>query len=320
MKNFFLSLWESKGTIIGGALVLFLVFNAGRCSAQELVIATGNLKTGTYSKMFSELNRYCQPSTIGIMIKQRETSGSPENLDLLLGNKVNGAILQSDLLFAARAADESKTAQIKTLFGLHPEELHWVARADVKKEGGYGFGSVKIGGQKVEFKTLTDLMGRPVGAVGGSVLSAQVVSQLAGLNLQVQQFDNNDQLKAALLDGKVDAILVVGGAPHPLVASLSKDYRLLPMDPAMQDRVKDVYTKTKVGYENLGQAGVPTVATQALFVTRVYSSDKMNKVLATLRKCMKDNLGDIKDALGTHAKWQDVDAANDGKWPVYQFK
>lgn len=83
--------------------------------------------------------------------------------------------------------------------------------------------------------------------------------------------------------------------------------------------VKDVYQPTVVGYDNLGQAGVPTVSTQALFVTRTYESAGMKSTLVKLRSCMKKNLPELKDATGTHAKWQDVQANDDGKWPVYEL-
>lgn len=289
--------------------------------AQELIVATGNLKSGTYSQMFTELNKYCQPSTIGIMIKQRETTGSVENLSLLLGNKVNAAWLQSDLLFMARAMDRSKTEPIKTIVGLHPEEVHIVARADTKKEGGYGIGSFKVGGTTVTYNTLNDLKGRPIGAVGGSVVTAKLISQMAGLDFNVIEYANNEALKAAIIANEVDAAVIVGGAPHALVASLSRQFRLIPIGQDTAEKLKDVYQYgSKLSYDNLGQAGVPTVATQALFVTRRYESAKMTATFAKLRKCFKDNLGDIKDALGTHAKWQDVQAANDGKWPLYEFQ
>lgn len=311
---------------LSGAFLMFLVgfalaaFLGRTAHAQALMVATGNLKTGTYSKMFTELNRWCQPSTIGIGISQRETSGSTENVALLLNNQVNAAIVQSDLLFFSKAANTRGIDRIKTLFGLHPEELHFIARADTKTEGGWGVGKLKFGGQQVSYTTLADLKGRPIGAVGGSVLSARVVSQFAGLDLKVVEFPNNDALKSALLEGKVDAILVVGGAPHALVASLDKNYRLLPVGQDTQARLKDVYAPTSVGYDNLGQAGVPTVNTLALFVTRTYESQGMRTALLNLRRCMKNALPEIKDALGTHAKWQDVKADDDGKWPVYDLK
>ena len=303
------------------ALAALTALGIAKCaSAQELIVATGNLQTGTYSKMFTEITRYCQPSTIGIMIKQQQTTGSVENLSLLLDNKVNGAWVQSDMLFLRKAQDKSKTEPIKTLVGLHPEELHFVARADTKTEGGVSLGKFNVGGSKVTFNTLGDLRGRAVGAVGGSFVSLQLVSQNAGLDLQPVEFPNNDALKAALLGGQIDAALIVGGAPHPVVASLTKQFRLLPVGQDTAMKLKDVYDPILVSYDNLGQASVPTLATQALFVSRLYSSEKMNATLGKLRKCIKDNIPELKDALGTHPKWQAVTVENDGKWPLYPVK
>jgi hypothetical protein len=238
-----------------------------------------------------------------------------ENLQLLLNNKVNGAIIQSDLLFMSRAMNPEKTRNIVTLFGLHPEEVHFVATTAVKKEGGV----LGIGARKFTYNTVSDLAGRHVGAVGGSVVTAKLISQIAGYDFVVDEFTNNDALKKALLDGDVDAIVVVGGAPHPLVASLGREYRLLPMGQDTQVKLKDVYQPSRVDYDNLGAAGVNTVATQALMVTRTYTSPTMLQAMAKLRKCEKDSLGDLKDALGTHAKWQDVTVNNDGKWPLAEL-
>lgn len=312
-----LGMWALKGAVIV-ALIAGGVKLASAQVASELIIATGNLKSGTYSQMFSELNRFCQPSTIGIMIKQRETTGSVENMNLLLTNKVNGAIMQSDLLFLARSQDKTKTEPIKTLFGMHPEELHFIARSDVQKTGKLcvkGYGSCDT----IEYKTLGSLKGRTIGAVGGSVMSANVVSQFAGLDLNVQEFANNDALKAALLENKVDAILVVGGAPHALVASLDTRFRLLPVGQDTQAVLKDIYAPALLSYDNLRQGGVPTLTTQALFVTRTYNSAKMIDTLSKLRKCAKDSIPELKDALGTHAKWQQVEVGADGKWPLYDL-
>ena len=53
--------------------------------------------------------------------------------------------------------------------------------------------------------------------------------------------------------------------------------------------------------------------------TRTYRSKTMVDQLAKFRACFENKLGDIQDKTGTHPKWQDVDAANLGKWDVYAF-
>jgi TRAP-type uncharacterized transport system substrate-binding protein len=283
-------------------------------SAQEFVVATGDSKGGsTYSKMFNELNKACSKS---IQMTEQQSTGSIANLDMLIGNKVNAAMVQADMLFFNKSTDEAKVANIKTLVTLYPEELHFVARGDVKKEGGF----MGIGANKVVFNTINDLASRPVGAVGGSVLSGRVVSSQSGLNFQVVEYPNNDALKAALLDGKIDAILVVGGAPHSLISSLDQRYKLLSVPIDMQKKLSGVYSPTKLSYSNLNQAGVTSVATQSLLVARTYKSPAMTAQMSKLRSCFKNEAGNIADKIGTHAKWQLVDVNDQGKWAYYDLK
>lgn len=289
----------------------------GPAFAQEsFVVATGD-PAGTYSQVFKQLAQRCGVAETGLNLVERNTTGSAQNVELLTGNQVNAAYIQADMLFWTRKNDEAKVANIKTLFGLHPEDLHFVARADTKKEGGYGIGKLKIGGESIEFKSLADLAGRPVGAVGGSVLSGRVVAGFSKLNFTIREYPNNAALTEALLKGEVDAILAVGGTPLSVVSGLDQRYRLLPVSPETQKAVADVYSPTKVSYSNLNQAGVTTVSTQALFATRTYRSSAMNANLARLRACFTAKLGDIQDTRGTHGSWQKIEAGNDGKWPLY---
>lgn len=295
---------------VAAALVLF----AGQAFSDTFNIATGDSKGGsTYSQMFREYLELC--GNVLPMVEV-ETTGSVKNVELLVANSVNAAFLQSDLLAFRRLTDEASVANIRTLFALHPEELHFVARADVKKEGGF----MGIGSQSVSYNVISDLAGRPVGAVGGSVLSGRVVASQSGINFQVVEFENNQALLEALLSGKVDSILVVGGAPHKLVKALDQRYKILSVPADVQKKLAGVYSSAKVSYGNLNQAGVDTVSTEALFVTRTYRSPDMQRNLSELRQCFIDKLPTIQDKRGTHAKWQVVDSANTGKWVWYDLK
>lgn len=296
-----------------GAAVAMLAAVAVAQAQEAFTVATGDSKSGsTYSQMFREFTARCSAA---MPLRERETKGSVENVDLLTGNQVNAAIVQSDLLFFTRMTDEAKVANVKTLVGLHPEELHFIARGDVKKEGGF----MGFGGKDVVFKSVEDLRGRNVGAVGGSVLSGRVFSAQSGLNFNVLTFPDNNALTTALLNGQVDTILVVAGAPSKTLQALDGRFRVLPVTPAVAQKVAAVYSPAKLSYANMGAAGVPTVATQALLVTRVYRSTQTQGQLAKLRECFNEQLGNIQDATGTHPKWQTVDAANKGKWAYYDL-
>jgi TRAP-type uncharacterized transport system substrate-binding protein len=305
-----------KKTLIAlASLIALSVF------AQEaLVVATGDLTPdpsaggrpkSTYAAMYRDLIRAC--SNV-VPLQERTSTGSPMNLQLLADKEVDGAIVQGDLLTFIDQTDPAKVANVKTVFALAPEELHFIARADVKKEGGImGYGATKV-----EFKTLADLQGRKVGGVGGSILSGRVVAKQSGLNFQMVDAGNNENLQKMLLEGQFDAILVVGGAPHGLVKTLDARFRLLPISSETAEKLK-AYTKATLSYANLNQAGVPTVQTQALLVSRVFRDPEMLNKLSKFRACFKSSVYKLQDAKGTHPKWGQVDPANEGKWAYYEL-
>lgn len=293
-------------------LILFaaLAFASLTASAQQMQVGTGS-PTGTYSTMFKQLAGKCG---INVAMIERNTTGSPENVDLLLGNSINAAFVQPDVLFLRAKTEE--LGNVKTLLALHTEAVHIVVKAGAgTKQGGFA----GIGANTVEFTTLEQLAGRKIGAYGGSLVTAQVVRLQSEIPYNVVPFENEAGLKAALAKGDVDAALFVGGQPLGTVANLGNDYRLLAMAPATVEKLKGVYKPARLNYRTMGAAGVPTVAMEALFVTREYKTERMTASLAALRSCALASLDDLKETTGTHPAWQNVEAGNKGKWAWYDL-
>lgn len=302
--------------VLASAVFVLAACGSNTARAENLILATGDLKGGsTYATMGEELVKMCGA---GQVVTQHTTGGGTTNRELLLGNKVTMATMQSDMLEFTRRTDPAKTQNIRTLVNLHAEEVHFIARADVKKEGGYAFG---IGAKAVSFNTLADLAGRNVGAVGGSVDSASVISNVSGLKFGVQRMPDNEALKKALLEGKFDAIVVVAGAPSKLVSTLPASFKLLPVPKDVVDKLvaSKLYSAAKLSYENINAVGVDTVSVQSVIATRVYRSAATTQKLKAFRQCFQDKIGDIQDARGTHPKWQDVDASKTTGWQWYDL-
>lgn len=295
----------------GLALAVIMV---GAAQAQSLVVATGNPKL-TYSRMFNELRSQCQ----SVDMKEVTTDGSNTNLDDLEQNKVNAAIVQTDALFW-RSKSEDDLNNVRTLFALFPEEVHVIARADGVHVGGMSLGGFSIGGKQVVFNNIGDLAGHNVGAVGGSSLTAEVIRALTGIKYNIVQLSSNDEAKSALQSGKIDAFIAVGGAPLSTVTELDQNYKLLSVTPQQQAQLSKVYKAARVSYGNLGQRGLPTIATEALFVSRVYTSDQKVDQLKRLRACEAQALPALHDQIGTHPKWQQVQVGNKGLWTYYDIK
>jgi TRAP-type uncharacterized transport system substrate-binding protein len=270
----------------------------------QLIVATG-IEGLTYSKTFREFKDRCEP----VVLQEKNTTGAVQNVDMLVGNQVNVAYGQLDILFMRSLTDNVTT--IKTLFALYPEEVHVVALANsLLKEGGMaGFGA-----KQVVFNRVEDLAGRRVGAWGGSVVTAKLIKLQGNVAFEVNEYTDDKAAKAALDKGEVEALVVVGGQPLGFVTSLSRNYKLLPFSDELQGKLANVYTKSRLNYGNVGATGVQTVATEAGLYAREYKTPRMVAALAAMRQCFYDSLDDLKETTGTHPKWQMVDATNKGKW------
>lgn len=289
------------------ALFALLSFAAG---AQQLQVATGG-PSGTYSAMLKQLTAVCGT---GVALIETNTSGSQDNINRLIGNQVNAAFVQSDVLYL-RARTED-LGNVKTLLALHPEQVHIVARAASGiKEGG----TMGIGAKEVVFTDLASLAGRRVGAAGGSQVTAQVIRLQSEIAYNVVPFDKDADVLKALTEGQIDAAILVGGAPLGTVSGLGPQFKLLPISAPVIEKLKGVYRPARLNYSKMNAAGVATVSTDALFVTREYKTHKMTEGLAKLRSCALGALDEMKETTGTHPAWQFVDGANKGKWPYYEL-
>lgn len=298
------------GWLVKAIFVMVIVaFCMPKGHAQSLVIATGG-PAGTYHAMYKEFDARCGNGDL----KEVASSGSNDNIDKLVANQVNGAFVQTDVIyFRSKTEDLSK---VKTLFSLHSEQVHLIARAEGVQQGGF----MGIGAKTIHFNTITDLAGRNVGGAGGSILTAKVIKAQSGVNFNVTEFPSNKAALEALQAGQVDGVIIVGGEPMAEVAALPATYRLLPIPAPIQDKLKAVYQPARLSYRNLNAAGVPTVSIKSLFVTREYKSAKFVNALTALRACFAKNIDDLQETTGTSPAWQSVDAKDQGKWTWYDLK
>ncbi len=282
--------------------------------AQQLTVATG-AQGGTYSTMYREINGQCMNT---LTLVEKNTSGSLENAELLLGNKVNVGFVQLDVLaYLQRTQDLS---MVKTIFALHPEQVHIVTKNAVRKVGGTRIGSFSMGGKEVAWTSVEDLSGAKVGAVGGSIVTANVIRLQSEIPYQVVEFKSNDEMLAALNSNAIDAFLSVGGQPLGVIQGLDSSYKLLAFPDTIRERLKSLYTKASLNYNNLQASGIPSVSIDSLLVSRNYTTAKYITALSSLRICIVENLDELKDTTGTHPAWQRVEASNKGSWAWMDLK
>lgn len=282
----------------------------------QIVIATGS-GAGTYNKMLAEFAPLCT----GVTIVGQTSAGSVANLDALIGNQINAAFVQEDVLFSRAMKPGANLGNVKSLFAFHPEEVHFVALAQSKVlvEGDGVLGRFKK--QPKVFTSVTDLESFRVGAVAesGSAVTADLFRRQSEIGYKVVEFDKVDTLVGALTRGEVEAIVLVGGQPLGDVAKLGPEFKLLTVSEAIQKRVSGVYAPANVSYSKMKASGVPTVATRAVLATRSYKSGPMLASIAAVRACLMANVASLQDTTGTHPKWQQVDPADHGRWAWYEL-
>jgi TRAP-type uncharacterized transport system substrate-binding protein len=295
-----------KYVLIAAALTMSI----GAIAQTQLKVATGG-STGTYSRMFKEFQGVCKDEIMQIEVPSK---GSVDNMDKLLGNEVNGAIVQTDVLFY-RARNEDLSG-VKTLFSLYPEEVHIITASvsPIKVGGTMGFGA-----KPLQLNSVNDLSGQRIAAWGGSIVTAQVIRLQSEINFQVAEVADFKSAKAALEAGEVAAIIMVGGQPMTDVQSLNNAFKFLAFPEATMGKLKSVYVPAKLNYSGMGQggSGVQTIATESLYVTRSYKTDKYVTALGALRTCFKNSLPELQETTGMHKKWSSVKSDNTGKWAFY---
>ena len=263
---------------------------------KPLIVSTGDPR-GTYVLFFNEIVRVCpQPPLRGMT-----SSGSLENLERVINNQVSLAFAQSDVLYAKRLIEHDPSVeQVRTFLVLYLEEVHILVRTS-----------------SASIRAFSDLAGKRIGTYGvGRVTSRILFAKTKVQPASLQDLDGPSDAIRELGD-TVDAVIGVGGKPLPWVTGLSSGYKLIPFN--MYADVSNIYVRGRLEYSNLGQLGpVETVAVPSLLITRDYKKPEITKPLLQLRGCIVKNLEALRDTVGNHPKWGEVNPTQKGPLPFFQ--
>lgn len=279
--------------------------------SQQVKVATGGPK-GTYHALFANIAEKCGEQMAMVEVP---SDGSITNLDKLAGKEVGAAFMQTDVLFAS--AQGRDLGNIKTLVAFNKESVHVITgnASGLRTSGNM----VGMGKQDIVFNTAEDLSGYKIAAAGGSVVTAQLIKLQGQINWSVVPVADNDAALAAVKAGQVQAAVLVGGQPMPIVKGLTSGVKLLPFKPATVELLKTVYTPQKLSYTQLSTNAVSSIATDALLVTRTVNTPERLAALGSLRACISKHVPEWQDADGAHPAWSEVDINNKGKWPYYDL-
>lgn len=291
-------------------IALAMLAITATAQAQQVKVATGGVK-GTYHALFANIADKCGSEMAMIEVP---SSGSLENLDKLSGKEVGAAFMQTDALFAS--AQGRDLGNIKTLVAFNREAVHVIvlSNSGIKSGGTLGFGA-----KDVVINNAEDLSGMRIAAAGGSMITAQLVRLQGQLNWTVVPVADNDAALAALKSGQVQGVVMVGGQPLGNVKALGSEFKLIGFRPQTMELLKTVYVSDKLSYPKISSGAVPTIATEALLVTRTYNTPDKLKMLSDFRACVYKNVPEWQDADGAHPAWGQVDINNHGKWAYYDL-
>ena len=262
------------GTGLGASLMSGLVPKALHAQARtQLFIGTAG-KGGVFYPLGTAMADIISKYGADLDAMAPQTSGTAENMKLLQEGKIELALAQSDMAWAAtqgRLAGVPKRVAVRNLLGAHAKYLHLVTLADrgiaeVRDLRGRRL-SVGIAGSETELKTL-----RVLEAHGVSPYDLAVRAQL-------------DEREAArrLLDGTIDAFALDDAAPSLVVRELATRrarLRLLPTGDAVAkitERHGPFYfvgSIPKGTYAGIDH-DVPAAAAETLFVAHEVMAEEL---------------------------------------------
>jgi uncharacterized protein len=270
---------------------------------KEIIIATGSA-TGTYYRFAGDMKGMLSQS--GIKITPQNSNGSVDNLQKLADNaegNVSMAIVQADLLgFIKRSQNPELTnigGKIRLIAPLYKEDVHILARSSVR--------------------TLADLNGKTIaiGAVGsGSWLTASNIFGIMKVVPQKTLRITPEEGVLAVLSGKADAMVFVGGSPVKLFTNIDslaghKEYQKMVASVHLlgvnDKKLLSEYSLTTIpaGTYKFMKYPVSTISVLSLLVS--YDNGMANRCgyITKFYDELNGKLGQLK-SFG-HTKWKEVE-------------
>lgn len=296
---------STRTPITACALIVSALVSGGQTQSTPNVMNVATSPNGsTAADMFRDLGRVC---TSAAFLRQRQTSGSVENIELLLDNKVALAFVQLDVLKARDQIDQDPRAKdLRVLLPLNFDEIHLIVKRPTKDVFGRVKGITAFGGLK----------GKRVGAWGGSVITAQILKAKAKNDYTIVALNDRAAALAALNAGQIDAVLAVVGQPADWVNTLNPAvFTLVPLD-IPQGSLNGFYRPARLLYPKLGVA-INTYSVQRLLITRNFKTPERRVPLLAYQKCALAKLTTLQETEGMHPKWNDV-TFKERDWPVFK--
>lgn len=278
--------------LLGVVVVAALVLTAGGVFAQDMGIVTGSTK-GTYYQF--GLNLAELGKTRGIKLRVDDSPGSIHNVYAVFkAPKTQLGIVQSDVLaFVAKIGTDPQLKRIaektKLVFPLYNEEVHLLARSDVKDFDDLANRAVAIGDEG-----------------SGIYLTARLLFELSGVEPRDMVPVGPVEALALLKQGKIDAMFYVAGLPVKLFAEDVTAADGLRLVPITNKSVLEFYPATRIPAKTYSwqDKDVDTAAVKAVLISYDFRGGNCENV-GKMSRIVYDNLEWLRE--NGHPKWKVVD-------------
>ena len=287
---------------IGGFAIFMACCTAYAATAQSAVelanrntvgIISGSVK-GTYARFAQDMADVLDQDG-ELRVLSMLGKGSVQNIaDLLYLKGVDFAIVQSDVLesYRSRGVVPDIDDRISYITKLYNEEIHLVARRDIKSLDDLAGQVVNVGPEK-----------------SGTEMTSRIVIKALGLDVETINMNNTESLKS-LRAGDIAAAFFVVGKPATYFKELPKSAGLHFLTIKPRGGLGDVYLKTTLGssdYPNLIGSGrkVDTIAVGAVLAVYQWrpNTDRYRRSAQFIDRFFS-NLDILKT--GYHPKWKEV--------------
>ncbi|HEX4600639.1 MAG TPA: TAXI family TRAP transporter solute-binding subunit [Gemmatimonadales bacterium] len=305
---------RSCSWVVAIALAIGMLAPPASGQTRDTLIFAYASGSGTYAAMTKEVRDVCKDEITIVEGTSPTIGGATTNLEALMNNKVSAALMHSDVVYARAQADPA-VRKLQTLVALYPEDIHVLVLRNSR---------TKHFLKRIEFTTLSDLAGYKVGAAGGGVITARILTGQGEGHFDVVELASGKEVLPALDAGDIQAAIFVGGAPLPNLEKLTADqYKLIPIGETISSHLTGVYRPTIINYTNLNSGDIKTMAPTAIVLTRKYTIPKLVRPQATFRNCFYSHLDELQQTPGKHPKWQLVLPPSDpnyrGPWEWYEI-
>lgn len=283
--------------------------------ADKYVLLSGE-NNGTYSQIANDIKKI---EDVGKFFCIVQTQGGYNNAILLAKNLADVGMVQVDGLDLVGRYD-SHVGDLRSLVSLFPAAMHIVVMQKplvLKKASGWNGND-----ETRTLSVVSDLRDLPVAVWSSAVVTARNLNDASNLNMRLVTVQTIDEGIGLLHEGKVAAFIGMGGRPVGWVEKLDRSHRLLGLSAEinqMMDKFpKSGYTKDSLSYDNLGQVGVSTIASQVEMVVQNLKSSRGANLLQ-FRDALSNYLDDIREKPGAHQAWKLVsDHPELTVWPRYE--